>query len=851
MTDPTRHDGDPARPSAERTPTRTIVALCAILLLGAGLRLYGLARYSIWYDEGATMYIAGFTPTPSRLLDPEWGTEPPLLPVLTFCWTALLRLAGASLEPGTWATDFLLRLIPCACSIACIPLTFAVARRLTGTAAPALAASFLVAISPLHVYYAQELRPYASMTFLALGAWWCMLRALDEDRLRHWAGMTILLALSMYNHFFSVWNIAAFNLCFLVSYAMRRRHLTRWTISQTAVIALSWPAIRQGLFINEIVSRADTSWYPPLTNRAALITIKNFFAGYDPNPTLYYPLFLLGAGFAILGLHALRRRPESALTLLVLVAAPILGNVIVWQQRAFSYYEHRLFVFSAIALAVLAGAGICALPRRGMVCAAGVLIAGLTMPCLADHYAQRLHPSLAHRLGARVKAANRDVANHIREGMRPGDVVGHYSHVTLFPMRDHYLPDLPHYTLGFTDGDREALTESWPHRSVWEHAGALAARVDAVAAGAERMWYIESWWEPEDRPSSVYLYNGWLNAHAWLVERKEFAGVSLCLYDIEAFNRVRPRVAQIADFERESVPEYVPHDGARQADQPELNRSPKRLSETTALGKEAVPGFALVRGEQKSAPGDSAGIRIEFAAPPGPLECRLYECAEAIPPIAFRRADPATSAWFPVLHQNPAFLDTTDRIKMARTVAGNDRGDDALHADVILDPGDYQVFAYVWREVAPVNTSRAALDFSFTSDSTPPSAAGSPLLATEIVPHGTSGSSGWVWQPLGRLTGGGRVHIKVSARTPAGLERAHADLGRVVFVFDTDAVAGAEYGPSRTLRITAGASEPATAELDGADYVTRCRQDVFARMVDRLDIRLVSRYIQKEPASPQ
>ena len=123
-----------------------------------------------------------------------------------------LGALGVDLAPGTYHADFLIRMVPCAFSIAAIPIGFGVARRLTGSATSGLIVSALIAIAPFHIFYAQELRPYAAMTVFVLGAIWGLSKALETDRPAHWAGFTLLLALAMYTHFFTVWYMASMGL---------------------------------------------------------------------------------------------------------------------------------------------------------------------------------------------------------------------------------------------------------------------------------------------------------------------------------------------------------------------------------------------------------------------------------------------------------------------------------------------------------------------------------------------------------------------------------------------------------------------------------------------------------------
>ena len=83
--------------------------------------------------------------------------HPPLYYALLHGWAALL---------GTGPTA--LRLFSVAVGILTIPLLYLVARRMLSARA-ALLATLLLTISPLHVYYSQEVRMYGLVALLSVG----------------------------------------------------------------------------------------------------------------------------------------------------------------------------------------------------------------------------------------------------------------------------------------------------------------------------------------------------------------------------------------------------------------------------------------------------------------------------------------------------------------------------------------------------------------------------------------------------------------------------------------------------------------------------------------------------------
>ena len=81
--------------------------LLLIVLIAVVLRVRGLDRYSLWYDEVVTMRLAQ-TANPAaliRLLGRIDGTRAPLHPLILQGWLRLFgtsELAGRSFQRGVW-----------------------------------------------------------------------------------------------------------------------------------------------------------------------------------------------------------------------------------------------------------------------------------------------------------------------------------------------------------------------------------------------------------------------------------------------------------------------------------------------------------------------------------------------------------------------------------------------------------------------------------------------------------------------------------------------------------------------------------------------------------------------------
>jgi hypothetical protein len=532
----------PALPAIAR---RDKAALAAVVALGAVLRLYGLGTFSLWYDEGATTFLSQFAASPANLFDVTKTTEPPLNAILTWLWLGLIGLFSDA--PVTSATsDFLIRLLPCLFSIASLPLVFLVGRVIFRDNVSALLATLLIAVNPFQIYYAQELRIYAVYVFLWLGAVYCLVKALEGGGWYWWAGLVACEVLAVYSHFISVWTVFTINVFFLCAIWHYRRHLWKWVVSQALVVLLVAPILPTAFYLNKVLDTKTVDWYPDITLMTGVFTFKDLFAGYGATPWAYWGIFLFGGILCAVGILSCWRRWPMGILLIVLVVVPVLGNLATWSVRSFSFYEHRLFIFSGVAAVLAAAQGLRVLKWRPAIALATALYVGLTLPLLRDHYLGRLHPEPSHRIAVYDKVDLRSAAAHIEDHWQERDLVAHASHFTVYSV-DHYLrstlvprarsprslPDRPHLRLGMNEDDARFMLETFgpvQQKLLTEH-GLMPVPVEQATASAERVWWIETFgntfeWKPLTDP-----IRGWLDEHFNRIEQVEFSGVLLVLYE--------------------------------------------------------------------------------------------------------------------------------------------------------------------------------------------------------------------------------------------------------------------------------------------------------------------------------
>lgn len=142
----------------------------AVVLLGGLLRFYGYDRLSLWLDEGFTVMFSRLPWDQVLGLRGAYDPHPPL-------YYALVKLASV-LAPEVSAG----RLLSVVAGTLTIPVVYIMGRKLFKPWA-GLAASAVVALSPLHVWYSQEARQYAVAFLLVALSYYALLSFYREP---HW-----------------------------------------------------------------------------------------------------------------------------------------------------------------------------------------------------------------------------------------------------------------------------------------------------------------------------------------------------------------------------------------------------------------------------------------------------------------------------------------------------------------------------------------------------------------------------------------------------------------------------------------------------------------------------------------
>lgn len=280
-----------SRPAKSGLSTRHAPSVpAALIVLASGLaRFVGLGKESIWLDEATSILIARLNLS-SVVAWAAGDIHPPIYYLVLHFW---LRFGES---------EFAVRALSAVLGVLTVVVTYALAQELFGPRVGAYAA-LLLALSPLHIAYSQEVRMYAMVTAWSLLASYLLLLALRRQHWQYWLGYVICAALSLYTHYFALF-VLLFQGLFIIGWAWRNRVDKRqlWfsllALCAIAVVFLPWSPILYhqattggGGWVEKSVGRP--SW------RSLVDTWVQFSIGLDRQP---YPPWLRRLAYALFGL---------------------------------------------------------------------------------------------------------------------------------------------------------------------------------------------------------------------------------------------------------------------------------------------------------------------------------------------------------------------------------------------------------------------------------------------------------------------------------------------------------------------------------------------------------------------
>ena len=369
--------------------------LTVITLFGAWLRTEGLGKNSLWLDEILNVRII-------RALDeiPAYGWligfERENGPVYYALHALSLSLAGP--------VELAMRLPAVVAGVIAIVAIFFVSRRYTGSSRTGLVAALLLSVSPFHVYYSREGRPYALLVLLTLLALHSMLGERGPRPIR----VLIVLVIAAGTAATSIPLLATVALLAAIAGLSSGEHRQRWLV--TSGLAVLSVAIAAGLYGRFRQPEPAAGFEGSLSSLGSVIL--NGFTLTSEQSGHLQPLALIAVAMALIGFISIKDRFRGSLLVgawAFPIAISIGGLALTDHWFSLRYVIHALAPFLILVAAGIAGVplAIARMARRRMPLLVAPVAPTLTVILVAPFFFAALEPA---RHEPRLRADWRRVA---------------------------------------------------------------------------------------------------------------------------------------------------------------------------------------------------------------------------------------------------------------------------------------------------------------------------------------------------------------------------------------------------------------------------------------------------------
>ncbi|MGE5262200.1 MAG: glycosyltransferase family 39 protein [Acidobacteriota bacterium] len=421
------------------------ILLIVIVLIGAALRVVRLNLQPLWWDEGYSLFFAT-RDFATMLARTAVDIHPPLYYAVLQAWMVLF---GKS--------DVTVRLLSVVIGVAAIPLVYALTHKLSGSRRVAITATVLLALSPLHIYYSQEVRMYGLVTLLCLGSMYLFVRLLT---LTPGTFQTTLFALAyivvsaaaLYTQYYAAFILAAQVIAILILIPRHTcgtsRSLLHWLAAWVSIGALylPWVVYAGPKLYTYVTAKVTHEAYSPLDPFTyAIQHLVAFSIGHVTDWSWLLPASILLVALAFIGLVSLRAAvhatlpanspagtpasqpaPHMLLLSLYLLIPLALGFLVNLVYPFHPIHNERLLLLAAPALYVLAAFGIDLLWKRRAIFGALALftVTVISATSLYDFYTVPRYPNDDYR----------PLISNLQSLSQPGDIL-----LAIYPWQIGYL----------------------------------------------------------------------------------------------------------------------------------------------------------------------------------------------------------------------------------------------------------------------------------------------------------------------------------------------------------------------------------------------------------------------------
>ena len=384
--------GKPGSSRPEGSSPAVSLAVAAITLLAALVRLRSLDALGITLDEGFSIFLA----------------RAPFSEFAHTIWRSELNMSPYYLLLRGWIhlghTEWTIRMLGVVLSTATVPVVYLLGRRLfhrrTG-----MAAALLLAVHPYHRMLAQNARAYPLVILLVCLASLCFLQGLTKPTWPVWAAYAVFSAAAVNSHFFAVLVVVAQ----LLSLLLLRTDTIPWKPLLYSLALLAVLLLPCAIFMATNGNGAHVSWVPPFGLQQLRWLLYSLTLS-KARSLIYVFLWCVAAWSAVRATNSAARWPYWFVFLWLLAPIALTVAASFWQ----SLLVERFLAICLPASVLLAAAGIVELASFSRCIALAALALIIVYSALAIRFYDR---------HLEFDEGWRQSSHQILRNLQPGDVV--------------------------------------------------------------------------------------------------------------------------------------------------------------------------------------------------------------------------------------------------------------------------------------------------------------------------------------------------------------------------------------------------------------------------------------------
>jgi len=402
------------------------ILFLAILCAGIILRVYKIGIHDLWYDEAFTVIratnISRYIQTFHLLYQS---------PLYYFFMHLIISVFGN--------TEVVLRIPSLIPSILSIIIIYTIGKRHI-THSAALISTGIMALSPFHIWYAQEARVYSISIFLNLFIFYLYLHILKSEKRRN-RDFILLLILSMISflfHYFSIFIIIPVFIHLLIKTTIGRKKILLYGIPLS--ILLFGPMFF--VLPSQINAIKSSLWLTSPKLIYTVYTLSNFIFGYTVSEGLLITGFIITTILYIFLCVRLRKNRLLGMLLICSVLPVIIIYVV--SQYIPVFLPRQLSLFSPFFI-LMTGWSMSLIRPKFLRYCVGFVIICICIAGIIQYQTMTLDENIYSHRGVLPKKAFKPIAEHINSHVTDKEkpLILHTDKFSL-PTLLYYIEDIDH-----------------------------------------------------------------------------------------------------------------------------------------------------------------------------------------------------------------------------------------------------------------------------------------------------------------------------------------------------------------------------------------------------------------------